>query len=142
MPTPRQSNDPEPRELARAAVEAIGGQVLADTYADGVDYRLERWPLSCIGDVRVTNGRRGEAQVTARLTAGSQWLLMAGALASISGFVAMVWLTRAPLAIGLVLLGSVLATASMLRAIRSGPRRVRRLLVDAVARAATKSRSG
>jgi hypothetical protein len=142
MPTPLQSKDPDPRELARAAVEAIGGQVLADTYADGVDYRLDRWPLSCIGDVRVTNGRRGEAQVTARLTPGSQWLLMAGALVSISGFVAMAWLTRAPLAIGLVLLGSVLAAASTARAIRVGPRRVHRLLADAVTQAARKSGYG
>jgi hypothetical protein len=133
--TIRIRRDSDARAVARAAVRLVGGQVLADTYADGVDYRLQRWPLTLIGDVRVLDSARGEARVTARLTALSAALIATSAIIASALLFAALWLP-APASLSAATGGTLLAVLTALRSVPGAPRRVRQRLVRAVAHAA------
>jgi hypothetical protein len=106
--------------------------VLADTYADGVDYRLRRWPITCIGDVRVLDRERGDALVTARLTTASTWLIASGGVISLASFFAAAWLPE-PAAVVALLSGVAIVGLTAVRASRGAPNRVRERLAQAVA---------
>mgnify|MGYP003530242452 FL=1 len=130
------------RGRRRAVVVTAGGEVIAETYSDGVDYRyanrslrhLLGLPMVFSGEPRVTDTRTLSVQVTTRLATKSV-VIQIGIVLLTFGLLLALLVSWVPASAGLITIACAFAVLPVAVACRYvWPRRMRQQLLYAVQR--------